>query len=105
QHGHRRVNGHEVRERQAPGQRRPRFFHTLNLTRPGPARRPPRVGIRLPTQVAKRTGKVRPVAGSARRPGRETVDRMIEVNRLTKRYGATTAVDGLSFTVRPGHVT
>jgi ABC-2 type transport system ATP-binding protein len=30
---------------------------------------------------------------------------MIEVNRLTKRYGPTTAVDGLSFTVRPGHVT
>jgi ABC-2 type transport system ATP-binding protein len=49
--------------------------------------------------------KVRPVAGSARRPGRGTVDRMIEVNRLTKRYGPTTAVDGLSFTVRPGHVT
>jgi ABC-2 type transport system ATP-binding protein len=48
---------------------------------------------------------VRPVAGRARRPGRGTVDRMIEVNRLTKRYGATTAVDGLSFTVRPGHVT
>ncbi|MEU4062587.1 ATP-binding cassette domain-containing protein [Streptomyces wedmorensis] len=30
---------------------------------------------------------------------------MIEVNELTKRYGATTAVDGLTFTVRPGHVT
>ncbi|MGW6013478.1 ATP-binding cassette domain-containing protein [Streptomyces sp. NPDC055210] len=30
---------------------------------------------------------------------------MIEVNELTKRYGGTTAVDGLSFTVRPGHVT
>jgi ABC-2 type transport system ATP-binding protein len=30
---------------------------------------------------------------------------MIEVNGLTKRYGSTTAVDGLSFTVRPGHVT
>ncbi|MEU9875771.1 ATP-binding cassette domain-containing protein [Streptomyces phaeochromogenes] len=30
---------------------------------------------------------------------------MIEVNELTKRYGGTTAVDHLSFTVRPGHVT
>jgi ABC-2 type transport system ATP-binding protein len=30
---------------------------------------------------------------------------MIEVHQLTKRYGATTAVDGLSFTVRPGLVT
>ncbi|MCM2393254.1 ATP-binding cassette domain-containing protein [Streptomyces albipurpureus] len=34
-----------------------------------------------------------------------TVGRVIEVNELTKRYGATTAVDGLTFTVRPGHVT
>ena len=30
---------------------------------------------------------------------------MIEVNRLTKRFGPVTAVDGLSFTVRSGHVT
>jgi ABC-2 type transport system ATP-binding protein len=30
---------------------------------------------------------------------------MIEATELTKRYGATTAVDGLSFTVRPGVVT
>ncbi|MGW2230953.1 ATP-binding cassette domain-containing protein [Streptomyces formicae] len=30
---------------------------------------------------------------------------MIEVDELTKRYGDTTAVDGLSFTVRPGRVT
>lgn len=30
---------------------------------------------------------------------------MIEVNELTKRYGATTAVRNLSFTVRPGLVT
>ncbi|MFF1508576.1 ATP-binding cassette domain-containing protein [Streptomyces sp. NPDC058326] len=30
---------------------------------------------------------------------------MIEVSELTKRYGATTAVDSLSFTVRPGRVT
>jgi len=30
---------------------------------------------------------------------------MIEAENLTKRYGATLAVDGLSFTVRPGTVT
>jgi ABC-2 type transport system ATP-binding protein len=30
---------------------------------------------------------------------------MIEVNQLSKRFGPVTAVDGLSFTVRPGHVT
>jgi ABC-2 type transport system ATP-binding protein len=30
---------------------------------------------------------------------------MIEVDRLSKRYGRVTAVDALSFTVRPGHVT
>ncbi|MGW5777817.1 ABC transporter ATP-binding protein [Streptomyces sp. NPDC003863] len=30
---------------------------------------------------------------------------MIEVRELTKRYGATTAVDTLTFTVRPGRVT
>ncbi len=30
---------------------------------------------------------------------------MIEVDRLVKRFGAVTAVDGLTFTVRPGHVT
>ncbi|MCO5999354.1 ABC transporter ATP-binding protein [Actinoallomurus rhizosphaericola] len=30
---------------------------------------------------------------------------MIEVSGLTKRYGSTTAVNGLTFSVRPGHVT
>ncbi|MBO0512537.1 ABC transporter ATP-binding protein [Streptomyces beijiangensis] len=30
---------------------------------------------------------------------------MIEANELTKRYGSTAAVNGLTFTVRPGHVT
>jgi ABC-2 type transport system ATP-binding protein len=30
---------------------------------------------------------------------------MIEVDRLGKRFGSVTAVDDLSFTVRPGHVT
>jgi ABC-2 type transport system ATP-binding protein len=30
---------------------------------------------------------------------------MIEVEKLTKRSGPVTAVDGLTFTARPGHVT
>ncbi len=30
---------------------------------------------------------------------------MIEVEQLTKRYGPVTAVDHLTFTARPGHVT
>ena len=30
---------------------------------------------------------------------------MVEANEVTKRYEAKTAVDGLSFTVRPGVVT
>jgi ABC-2 type transport system ATP-binding protein len=30
---------------------------------------------------------------------------MIEIHELTKRYGRTVALDGLSFDVRPGHVT
>nr|WP_203592993.1 ATP-binding cassette domain-containing protein [Streptomyces sp. SID9124] len=34
-----------------------------------------------------------------------TVDPVIEVNGLTKRYGGATAVDDLTFTVRPGEVT
>jgi len=34
-----------------------------------------------------------------------TVVVMIDVRHLTKRYGGTTAVDDLSFTVQPGHVT
>jgi ABC-2 type transport system ATP-binding protein len=33
------------------------------------------------------------------------VGAVIEVNELTKRYGGTTAVKNLTFTVRPGHVT
>jgi ABC-2 type transport system ATP-binding protein len=34
-----------------------------------------------------------------------SVDRVIEVNELTKRYGGATAVNALTFTVRPGRVT
>src|SRR5690242_15221417 len=34
-----------------------------------------------------------------------TVDSMIEISELTKRYGPTTAVSDLTFTVRPGTVT
>jgi ABC-2 type transport system ATP-binding protein len=34
-----------------------------------------------------------------------SVDRVIEVRQLSKRYGSTLAVDDLTFTVRPGRVT
>ena len=37
--------------------------------------------------------------------GRSHPDRVIEASGLTKRYGRTTAVRDLTFTVRPGHVT
>ncbi|MFF8843645.1 ATP-binding cassette domain-containing protein [Streptomyces sp. NPDC015127] len=37
--------------------------------------------------------------------GHGTVTCVIEVNELTKRYGAATAAAGLAFTVNPGHVT
>ncbi|MBE1490438.1 ABC transporter ATP-binding protein [Plantactinospora soyae] len=35
----------------------------------------------------------------------DSIDVVIEVSSATKRYGSKTAVDNLSFTVRPGHVT
>jgi ABC-2 type transport system ATP-binding protein len=41
-------------------------------------------------------------------PGAATsvsVNGVIEVNELTKRYGPTNAVNGMTFTVQPGHVT
>jgi ABC-2 type transport system ATP-binding protein len=38
-------------------------------------------------------------------PPHGSVGTMIELHELTKRYGRTTAVNGLTFTVRPGHVT
>ena len=40
-----------------------------------------------------------------RTPDLRTVDVVIEVSRLTKRYGPTVAVRDLSFVVHPGHVT
>jgi ABC-2 type transport system ATP-binding protein len=45
------------------------------------------------------------VAGCRAAPVPSSVSRVIEVNQLTKRYGQTTAVRDLTFTVRPGHVT
>jgi ABC-2 type transport system ATP-binding protein len=46
------------------------------------------------------------VVSQARVPSRVRVRPVvIEVDRLSKRFGAVTAVDGLSFAVRPGHVT
>jgi ABC-2 type transport system ATP-binding protein len=40
-----------------------------------------------------------------RRASRGSVNPMIELRELTKRYGRATAVDRLTCTVRPGHVT
>lgn len=46
------------------------------------------------------------VTGGSYVPRRGTASPVvIEVDQLTKRFGAVTAVDGLSFAVRPGHVT
>ncbi len=42
---------------------------------------------------------------SSRAARGNSVDAVIEVENLTKRYGSTVAVDGLSFQVRPGQVT
>ena len=65
--------------------------------RPGPSGRVPS-GVR-PRPVRPERGPRRPAAGPHRRPP------MIEAHDLTKRYGRTVAVDGLSFDVRPGTVT
>jgi ABC-2 type transport system ATP-binding protein len=47
-----------------------------------------------------------PTAGRcARTAPRRTIDRMITVEQLTKRYGSHVAVDDVSFTCRPGTVT
>ena len=45
------------------------------------------------------------MAAPVQRVVRRGLTGMIEVDRLTKRFGPVTAVDGLTFTVRPGHVT
>ena len=64
----------------------PRMILTGVPSAGGPARRP-WPGLRLCRRAAMSAGQT------------------IEVRGLTKRYGATPAVDGLSFTVRPGLVT
>jgi ABC-2 type transport system ATP-binding protein len=45
------------------------------------------------------------MAGCPGRPCRRTVEDMIEVQQLTKRYGPRNAVEDLTFSVRPGSVT
>ena len=47
----------------------------------------------------------RPGAPLTRRRSSGSVVAMIEISALTKRYGRTTAVADLTFTVRPGVVT
>jgi hypothetical protein len=49
--------------------------------------------------VKRRSAAFREVGGA------NSVEVMIQTRGLTKRYGATTAVDGLGFDVRPGAVT
>jgi ABC-2 type transport system ATP-binding protein len=46
-----------------------------------------------------------PVPVERTTPPRSSGDGSIEVDRVSKRFGEVVAVDGLSFTVRPGHVT
>ena len=46
-----------------------------------------------------------PLAAPLHRILQGRVALMIEVDQLVKRFGAVTAVDGLTFAVRPGHVT
>lgn len=52
-----------------------------------------------------RPAQMRPVVRCAARLCHGTVEHMIEANGLLKRFGKNTAVDGLTFTVRPGRVT
>jgi ABC-2 type transport system ATP-binding protein len=53
-------------------------------------------------EIPSQRGLGAPITGG--RPAGIVVD-MIEINALTKRYGTTTAVSDLTFTVRPGTVT
>src|SRR5690606_28061134 len=84
------------------------------LSRRGPpvaGASPPRGGGPRPDDLGREPepGSVRAsVASTTAAPGRRaprtTGGRMIEVAALTKRYGPTTAVDGLTFTARAGAV-
>src|SRR5581483_2510720 len=66
----------------------------------GPADRPVGLHPRVTPAAASTIG--RPMSGG---PRRSHPDQVIQANELTKRYGRTTAVQDLTFTVRPGHVT
>ncbi|NUR60871.1 MAG: ATP-binding cassette domain-containing protein [Catenulispora sp.] len=67
-----------------------------------PFRRHPSPGVQPPqTPRPLIAFPARTTAGA----GRGQPRRVIEASELTKRYGRTTAVDRLTFTVRPGHVT
>ena len=65
----------------------------------GPVREAPSLAPGYPARP-------QPTAGAPRRfPRHPAGGADIEVSSLVKRYGEVTAVDGLSFSVRPGHVT
>src|SRR5262245_49679076 len=69
---------------------------------------PPGPGIPGPAPAAAPAATPDATPGTAAGPGvprRVPGPVMIEVDQLTKRFGAVTAVDGLSFAVRPGTVT
>ena len=70
---------------------------------PGPWCRLPREGDAGVTQASERLSGV--TTPSRRVPSVSVMDPTIEVAGLRKRYGATVAVDDLTFTVRPGQVT
>src|SRR5215467_1356219 len=63
----------------------------------------PTASMRSKAPVAEEAGKAASGPLLARRVPASPV--VIEVDQLTKRFGPVTAVDALSFTVRPGHVT
>lgn len=64
--------------------------------------RPPAISHRVEPQAAR--AAVSPRAGVAGAGGAEAGAVAIEVTGLTKRFGATVAVDGLSFSVAPGRI-
>ncbi|NUP51223.1 MAG: ATP-binding cassette domain-containing protein [Catenulispora sp.] len=62
----------------------------------------PPPGVQPPQTPARAIACPAPTTGL---PARRQARRVIEAQELTKHYGRTTAVDRLTFTVRPGHVT
>jgi ABC-2 type transport system ATP-binding protein len=64
-----------------------------------------RVNLRTYAHGLTASARLPPSARCPRGAYPDMIGVVIEVNELTKRYGSKTAVDNLSFAVRPGHVT